>query len=200
MKLTSQLLDAFTGNWSERAGHHSNLFKSLSNPASTPYCVDDALKYYIAQGIHSRKIMLGMATYGRSFENTDGPGSTFEGVGNGTWQAGVYDYKVLPLDGAEEFYDQEAGATFSYDKNKRMFVSYDTNEMAERKARWIVKKKLGGGMWWESSADREGEGSLVGSVVGVLGGEGSNRLSQVTNLLNYSQSSYENLREGFPGE
>ncbi|EEP82599.1 predicted protein [Uncinocarpus reesii 1704] len=33
-------------------------------------------------------------------------------------------------------------------------VSYDTVPMVEEKTKYIVKKGLGGAMWWEASGDR----------------------------------------------
>jgi chitinase len=49
-------------------------------------------------------------------------------------------------------------------------------------------------MWWESSADKAGEQSLVGNVVGVLGS-----LQCTKNCVEYPQSKFENVRKGFNG-
>jgi chitinase len=189
----------FAGSWDTTAGHQANLFPSRSNPASTPFSIDAAVKYYISQGIEPRKIVLGMPIYGRAFENTDGPGKPFGGTGQGTWEAGVYDFKKLPLPGAHEVHDQEAGATYCYDPAKRVMVTYDTIAMAETKAEWIRREHLGGGMWWESSADRQREGSLIGNVVRELE-KGPPGMQRKDNCLEYPESKYDNLRKGFPGE
>ena len=60
--------------------------------------------------------------------------------------------------------DTEIGASWSYDTEKRLMVSYDTIELAKRKVEFIKKEKLGGAMWWESSGDKKGEESLIGTV------------------------------------
>ena len=43
-------------------------------------------------------------------------------------------------------------------------VSYDTSEIAKQKAEYIKEGNLGGAMWWESSGDKRGEESLIGTV------------------------------------
>jgi chitinase len=106
----------------------------------------------------------------------------------------VFDYKALPLPGAEERYDEEARASYSYDPARRHLVTYDTPRMASEKAEWIKKNGLGGAMWWESSADKVGEQSLVGTVVGVLGS-----LEFTKNCVEYPHSKFENVRKGFMG-
>jgi len=190
----------YAGSWDSKAGHQSNMFPARSNPASTPFNTQSAIKYYVGQGIKPSKIVLGMPIYGRAFENTDGPGKAFNGVGQGTWENGVHDFKTLPLPGATERYDEEAGATFSYDAAKKVMVTYDTVQMARNKADWVKKEGLGGGMWWESSADKQGDQSLIGNVVHVLGGSGGKMMDFGENCLDYPVSKYENLRKGFPGE
>lgn len=91
-------------------------------------------------------------------------------------------------------YDEEARASYSYDAAKRHLVTYDTVQMAREKTEWLKKEQLGGAMWWESSADRQGEGSLIKTVVECLG-----KLEARQNCLEYPESKYNNLRNGFKG-
>ena len=154
----------YAGSWDSSAGHQANLYPSRSNPSSTPFSTSRALEYYTSHGIHPSKLILGMPLYGRTFASTDGPGNPFSGTGEGSWEQGVWDYKALPQEGASEFLDEEAGASWSYDQGARVMVSYDTVEMSKRKVDFIQGQGLGGAMWWESSADKTGDESLMGTV------------------------------------
>jgi chitinase len=185
----------FSGSWSTAAGHQANLFPSRTNPGATAFSIQTAVDYYIAHSVPAGKIVLGMPLYGRAFGNTDGLGMPYVGIDGGSWENGVYDYKKLPLEGAQELYDDEAGATYCYDPVKKVLVTYDTVAMARSKAEWIQQRGLGGGMWWESSGDGEEEKSIIQAVVGQLG-----RLDSKENCLEFPETKYENLKNGFPGE
>lgn len=157
----------FTGPWSSNAGHQANLYLSTSNPVSTPHNVDSAVTYYLNQSIPANKLILGMPAYGRSFANTAGPGTPYSGHGGGTWENGVWDYKVLPQPEATVYLDRKIGASWSYGRNARVMVSYDTPEVQKIKTEYILSKGLGGAMWWETSGDRkvdDPKGSLIKTV------------------------------------
>ena len=60
-----------------------------------------------------------MPIYGRAFESTNGIRQSFNGIGPGTWEAGVYDYKALPMAGATVTENTAEGASYSYDSSKK---------------------------------------------------------------------------------
>lgn len=191
----------YAGSWDPNAAHQANLHSSKSNPASTPFSTDAAIDYYLSQGVPSEKIILGMPMYGRAFDNTYGVGTPYNGVGEGNWENGVWDYNALPHSGAQEYLDEQVGASYSYDPAKRRFISYDTVPMAQIKARYIQKRNLGGGMWWEASGDRDrkngeaGNGSLIGTYVDTI--QAVSALDHSPNVINFPESSYDNVRTGF---
>jgi chitinase len=206
----------YSGSWGTIAGHHANVYASTASPFSTPFNTDQAVAYYTSNGVAADKIVLGMPLYGRSFMGTAGPGTPFTGVGSGSWENGVWDYKALPLTGATVNYVSQPLASYSYDEARQMMVSYDTPQVARDKAQYVISKGLGGGMWWESSGDKDGTDSLITTVcgrdrsqcdfcaVGTITDQISKvvdvfgTLRQTRNELNYAASSYDNLKAGFP--
>ena len=190
----------YAGSWDARAGHQSNLYPCKEVPQATPFSTVAAVDYYTSHGVSPHKLVLGMPMYGRAFTETSGAGHPYSGTGEGSWEKGVWDYKALPRPGAQEFHDCEGmGASWSYDGEKRVMVSYDTLPIMERKARFVHEWGLGGGMWWESSGDRKlGEGSLLEAFVGAIGGVG--RLEGAGNELRYPESKYENVKRGIAEE
>ncbi|THV85250.1 glycoside hydrolase [Aureobasidium pullulans] len=194
----------FTGTWSTHAGHQTNIAPCQQNPQSTPVSTEDAVRWYTEHcGIHPSKLVIGMPLYGRSFANTDGPGAPYSGVDSGaSWEAGsgIWDYKALPRPGAAEHHDPSAGASWSYDPSSRVMITYDNPASSAAKVSYIQQRGLGGAMWWESSGDRTGEGSIISMVVNGVGGYGGKHMQKVENCLEYPHSKYDNLRKGFPGE
>lgn len=193
----------YSGSWDTNAGHQANVNPSTSNPSSTPFSTKAAIDYYVRTGkVPTDKIVLGMPLYGRAFMNTDGPGKPYQGVGDGSWENGVWDYKALPRAGATEHMENITGigASWSYDPAARMMISYDTVPMVEEKTQYIVDGKLGGAMWWEASGDKTGskaEGSLMSTFVeGVTPGA----LDQSENVLDYPESQYDNVKAKFGDE
>ncbi|KAH8674832.1 endochitinase 1 precursor [Tricladium varicosporioides] len=161
----------YAGSWSSVTAHQANLFPS-DDPASSPFNTKTAIDYYTSQGILDSKIVV------------DGLGKPFSGV-------------ALPLPGATEFCGISC-ISYSYDSKKRELISYDNVEMARVKAAWIFLMDLGGVMWWESSADKVGNNSLIRNVVDLLRGKGGVPENSPNQLL-YTNSSYDNLRAGMPG-
>lgn len=178
------------------------MFHSNQNASATPFSTAGALDYYIkSAGVPPSKMVLGMPLYGRAFQNTQGPGTSYNGVGEGSWEQGVWDYKALPRPGGRDQVDPEIGASWCYDGNT--MVSYDNVQVGEIKANFIRNNGLGGGMWWESSGDKGGsaaakaDGSLIGTFVDTIGGVGA--LDQSPNNLDFPESKFDNIRTGMQG-
>lgn len=198
----SQYLDFFNlmaydyaGSWDSTSGHQANLHPASDsgNAQATKYSTDRAVGDYIAAGVPAAKIVLGMPIYGRSFESTAGIGQPYTGVGSGSWENGVWDYKALPKAGATVITDNAAGATYSYDSSSQELISYDTPAMVQTKVAYLKGKGLGGSMFWEASGDRNDTGSLLTTSYNALGS-----LDSTQNLLSYPNSQYDNIVAGVP--
>ncbi|PHH51931.1 Endochitinase 46 [Ceratocystis fimbriata CBS 114723] len=184
----------YAGSWSTNSGYLANVYPSKSTPTATDVNTEAAVNAYIDGGVPAHKMILGMPIYGRSFEKTEGIGMKFEGVGGGTWEPGAYDYKVLPLDGAEEKFDEETLGQYSYDAAKKQLISYDTPQVVAKKVEYLRNKGLGGSMFWEASADKIGEASLIATSYNALERMGSPSCSE--NQLHYPNSMYSNIATG----
>ncbi|KAI1099500.1 glycoside hydrolase family 18 protein [Jackrogersella minutella] len=182
----------YAGSWDTTSGHQANLYPNSNAPTTTPYSTDAAITAYLAGGVPSASISLGLPLYGRAFEATEGIGQAYTGVGSGSWENGVWDYKVLPKAGATETYDDVAGATYSYDGSAKELISYDNVDMVNKKIKYAQDKGLGGSMFWEASGDRTDSGSLIAAAFNAQGGSGS--LDSTENLLSYPNSQYDNIK------
>ncbi|KAG9082809.1 hypothetical protein FRC07_014087, partial [Ceratobasidium sp. 392] len=109
----------YAGSWSTTSDDQANLYGPTNSKTDT----DTAVKWYIANGATASKIAMGMPLYGRAFEQTNGIRQPFNGIGTGTWEAGVYDYKALPIAGATVTENSALGASYSYDSSKKELVS-----------------------------------------------------------------------------
>ncbi|KAI1143463.1 glycoside hydrolase family 18 protein [Hypoxylon sp. FL0543] len=185
----------YSGSWDTLTGHQANVFEYNENPSGKTLSTDDAIRHYISQGIHPRKILMGIPLYGRAFEGTSGLGQNYSSVGEGGPQPGVWYYKDLPKPGAKVVYDNVAKATYSYDEKTKELISYDDVRSVSFKAEYIQWRDLGGAFFWEASGDKGGSQSLINTV-----SKDVDWLDETFNNLHYPTSQYQNIRRGMPGE
>ncbi|KAH7890400.1 glycoside hydrolase family 18 and carbohydrate-binding module family 5 protein [Phlebopus sp. FC_14] len=170
----------YAGSWLTWADNQANLYGGSRTGVST----DAAVKHYISSGASSGKLTMGIPLYGRVFDNTDGIGKPYNGVG-----PGVYSYKDLPIPGAQVFDDLQDVASYSYDATKRELVSYDDPHIVKIKAEYVMNNNMAGCMFWELSDDRSGSLSLVQIAANVF-----DHLDQTLNHIRYPDSKWDNIR------
>ena len=143
--------DFADGAWGQTtSAHHTNLRKA----PYCPYSVEQAVAAWKALGAPASKLFIGAALYSRGFANTEGIGKPASGASPDTsWEAGVVDYKALPIKGATEHWDPVAHATYSYDPVRRVLNSYDSVQSVIEKCAFVHTQGLGGLIIWDSSGD-----------------------------------------------
>ncbi|KAF8265459.1 glycosyl hydrolases family 18-domain-containing protein [Lactarius quietus] len=127
-----------------------------ANEFGGPISASHAAQWYISYGVPRHKVILGVPLYGRPFLNTDGPGTPFSGLGQGSWESGVYEYRALPLPGSHILRDERALASWTYDHVRKEMTSFDDEIVGRWKGEYIAREGLGGSMFWELSGDKGG--------------------------------------------
>jgi chitinase len=127
-------------------------------------------------GVALNKVVLGAPAYTRAWGGVK-DGGTFgyqqSGTGveaEGSFEAGVYDYKDIVTDvitGQTDLYwDDNNKAAFVYNGDE--WSSIETTATIAGKAAYVQEKDLGGMMFWALSNDAEGELSLVETADAIL--------------------------------
>ncbi|KIK63096.1 carbohydrate-binding module family 5 protein [Collybiopsis luxurians FD-317 M1] len=174
----------YAGSWLTFSDNQANLYGGQRLGIST----DMAIKGYVAAGASIEKINMGIPLYGRAFENTSGLGQSYSGIGPGTFEAGVYQYKVLPLSGAQVFENTTDITSYSYDSSKKELVTYDTPTIAKLKAQYIASKGMAGAIQDSSISST----SLIQNVLTEF-----SSLDQTRNHISFPDSKWDNLKTNF---
>ncbi|CAE6460281.1 unnamed protein product [Rhizoctonia solani] len=177
----------YSGSWSKVSDYNANVYGGAYSGVST----STSTEWYLKQGASKDKFLIGMPIYGRGFEKTCGIFQPFDGTGPGTWEAGVYDYKALPFANATVYNDLKNISSYSYDPIKKELISYDTPVIVSAKSNWLLDQGLAGATFWELSADKCGEDSLVWTAAKTM-----EKLDNTENHLNYPGSQFDNIKNG----
>ncbi len=150
----------------------------LPEPAHSLFNLDAALQPYIQAGIPRSKLHPGLAFYGRGYGGVPAGGNglyePYSGpAGNGTWEAGVFDYWDLEANfigqaGYEAHWHPDALVPWLFNPAAGIMISYDNEPSICAKGEYVLDQGLGGAMFWEFSGDREGD--LLGAIHTTLFG------------------------------
>ncbi|PCH38885.1 carbohydrate-binding module family 5 protein [Wolfiporia cocos MD-104 SS10] len=176
----------YAGSWLNITANQANLY----DPSLTNVSTNKAIEWYLANGATPSKINMGIPLYGRSFEDTDGIGDSYDGVGSGTLQDGIWDYSDLPKAGATVYENYTDVASYSYDSSTLELISYDTPNIVTKKAQYVIANGLAGSMFWDLSTDKTGNESLVYTTSQTYG-----TLDQTLNHIDYPDSEWTNIAD-----
>jgi chitinase len=149
--------DFYSGPF-HQTGHHGNLYPSIdvkfvgNNGAST-------ITRLLKVGIPANKLILGIPFYGRKWEKVSPEN-------NGLYQSSetandiISSWKIAEEMQSGKFkklYDNEAKASYLWNAEDRVFISYETPKEIKLKSEFIKQQGLGGVMFWEYSLDNNKE-------------------------------------------
>jgi len=158
------------GSWDNTTGHNAPLY-SHEFDKDKLLNVDYAVKLWSTH-VPSKKLVLGVASYGRSFKLregfescplTDTPASEAASSGKFSREAGFLTYyevcdKILS-DDWKYVWNDEQKVPFAYTNEMLSstapieWVGFDDVRSIEYKSKYIISKKLGGGMLWALDMD-----------------------------------------------
>ena len=151
----------FTGPWSGTTGHHAVLNGGTKDVVSVDSTVDD----YLARGIPSNKLILGIPFYGygwtvNSLAN-NGLYQPSQGVVKGPDGEPTLKYNYVKNLPGKVFRDEKTRAVWKLNGND--VIVYDDVQLLKDKIDFAKKKKLGGIMAWELSQDTP-DAELVNTI------------------------------------
>lgn len=150
----------FHGAWESFTGHNSPLYRGSFDSGDLIYFnTDYAMKYWRDKGTPADKLMMGFATYGRTFRlsssstGVGAPASGAASAGTYTREAGFWSYYEICtfLKGTtiQWISDQKV----PYATNNGEWVGFDTRESYETKVRYMNDNKFGGVFVWALDLD-----------------------------------------------
>lgn len=139
-------------------GHHTPLYSNSQQKES----IHDCVSYLSSIGVPKKKMVIGAAFYGRSWENVPN-------INNGLHQPGVFksfidnayfDKIINKENGFTFYYDEAAHASHAYNPDDKIFVTFDDEASITKKTKYALENGLGGIMFWELSIDKKENGYL----------------------------------------
>lgn len=160
----------FHGKWERETGHNAPLYSpSTDSEWRKQLSVDNAAKIWVQMGTPREKLVIGMATYGRSFTLTStskhGPNAPATGGGKQgeyTKESGFlayYEICEMLLNGAVYVWDDEMKVPYMVDGDQ--WIGFDDERSIRHKMGWIKENGYGGAMAWTVDMD-----DFTGNVCG----------------------------------
>lgn len=148
----------FYNGWMYQTGHHANLYPSKYEKFGGN-SISQSVDLFLKAAVPANKLILGIPFYGRKWNKV-----TPEN--NGLYQSAesgseiIASWKIaeeLKSGKFQKLYDESAKASYLWNAQDQVFMSYETPKEIELKSKFIKEKGLGGAMFWEYSLDNKQE-------------------------------------------
>lgn len=145
----------FYGSLKRTTGHHAGLRPSRTAEPGSRNTVQ-AVEEFLAGGTPPRKLHVGLAFYGRTFDEvTDGNNGLDQPFASG---GGFISWREiarsrLNKEGYVRHWDDQAQAAWLWNPTLRKMISYEDPQALKAKVAYVREKRLGGVMYWEQSND-----------------------------------------------
>ena len=147
-----------TSGDSKVSGHHTPLYSTPGEPES----VDKGVNGLIAAGVPAGKIAIGAAFYARMFEVSDTanhglnqPAKFYHGLSYRSFAD-----TLTQANGFTQYWDQAAQAPYSFNPERKLFVTYDDSTSIKLKTKYTIQHHLNGIMFWQLTEDSFENGLL----------------------------------------
>ncbi|MEO8747682.1 MAG: glycoside hydrolase family 18 protein [Rhodanobacter sp.] len=149
----------FNNSMTPVTGHHAGLFASADAPAGAR-TTRRAVRQFLAAGVPSHKLVIGVAFYGRQFADVralhDGLYQPFTGaVTTPSWKQ--LQENLIDKHGYVRHWDKRAQAPFLWNAATRSFISYDDPDSIAAKGAFVRAWHLGGIMYWQQEQDTQNQ-------------------------------------------
>ncbi|MRT58398.1 glycoside hydrolase [Enterobacteriaceae bacterium RIT693] len=176
----------FAGHFDlQNLNHQTSLYTQNDIGTTTVHSTEKAIDALLKQGVEAKKLVVGVAEYGRAWAGVEPreAGKPFTGTATGPMIGNALgaDAKGVLLSHEIEshyssgdyktFYDNKAQAAWIYNEKTKELISYDSPRSVKAKGDYVTRKGLGGLFSWEIG---NSNGNLLNAMHEGLGhGEGT---------------------------
>ncbi len=158
----------FAGANDSLSNHHTGLF--AGSPDTSKTSADEAVREFLAAGVPSEKIVMGMGFYGKGWEMETTQKNGLYQKTKKFVRGGGFGYIKDSLEnknGYVKYWDDVARSPYIFNAEKKIFISYDDERSIKEKCEFIKKNNLGGAMFWEYEDDPKE--NLLGTIAKEFG-------------------------------
>lgn len=138
------------------SGHHTNLY--VSSTDTSQYSAHRSIQAFIATGVPSSKIVMGIAFYGKGWQMQSNDNNGLYRKATKPARGGGYTFlkdSVVNRNGYKEYWDGVANAPYLFNSETSIFISYDNERSVKSKCKYVKDHHLAGAMFWEYNGDKK---------------------------------------------